>query len=75
MSDLLTTAFSQTNKEVYAMVSDVRMSGSTCVSVLCFGRRIFVANVGDSRAILIKQTGINECTAIPLSRDHKPDDP
>jgi len=54
MSELLTSAFSQTNKEVYAMVSDVRMSGSTCVSVLSFGRRLFVANVGDSRAILIK---------------------
>ena len=54
MADLLTSAFSQTNKEVYAMVSDVRMSGSTCVSVLCFGRRIFIANVGDSRTILIK---------------------
>ena len=53
MSDLLTSAFSQSNKEVYSMVSDVRLSGSTCVSVLCYGRRLFVANVGDSRAILI----------------------
>jgi len=57
------------------MVSDVRMSGSTCVSVLCYGRRLFVANVGDSRAILIKQSQHNECFAVPLSRDHKPDDP
>ena len=57
------------------MVSDVRMSGSTCVSVLSFGRRLFVANVGDSRAILISQRENNQCSAMPLSRDHKPDDP
>ena len=57
------------------MVSDVRMSGSTCVSVLCYGRRLFIANVGDSRAILIRQMGNNEGLASPLSRDHKPDDP
>jgi serine/threonine protein phosphatase PrpC len=50
----LTKAFADTNKEVYAMVSDVRFSGSTCVSVLTFGRRVYVANVGDSRAILIR---------------------
>ena len=36
------------------MVSDVRFSGSTCVSVLTFGRKVYVANVGDSRAIVIK---------------------
>ena len=59
------------------MVSDVRFSGSTCVSVLTYGRKLFVANVGDSRAILIRANpgGANAgCTAIALSRDHKPDD-
>jgi serine/threonine protein phosphatase PrpC len=33
-----------------------------------------VANVGDSRAILIKSKG-KGCVGIPISRDHKPDDP
>lgn len=56
------------------MVSDVRFSGSTCVSVLTFGRKIYVSNVGDSRAILIRsEQGQPSVTA--LSRDHKPDDP
>ena len=62
-----------TNKELYSMLSDVRFSGSTCVSLLTFGRKIFVANVGDSRAIVIRQ--VNEqvsCSAI--TRDHKPCD-
>lgn len=75
MNHSLTKAFADTNKEVYAMVSDVRFSGSTCVSVLTFGRKVFVANVGDSRAILIRQEANGSATGIPLSRDHKPDDP
>jgi serine/threonine protein phosphatase PrpC len=29
-------------------------SGSTCVSLMTYGRKIFMANVGDSRAILIR---------------------
>lgn len=67
-------AFSDTNKEVYAMVNDVRFSGSTCVSVLTYGKKVYVANVGDSRAIVIrhKPDGV---LCYPISRDHKPDDP
>jgi len=56
------------------MVSDVRFSGSTCVSVLTYGNKLYVANVGDSRAVLIKQAAGNTCTVTALSRDHKPDD-
>ena len=37
------------------MGTDVRYSGSTCVSILTYGRHLFIANVGDSRAIIIKQ--------------------
>jgi len=56
------------------MVSDVRFSGSTCVSVLTYGSKLYVANVGDSRAVLIKQAAGGGCTVTALSRDHKPDD-
>ena len=77
MHQSLTKAFADTNKEVYAMINDVRFSGSTCVSVLTFGRRIYVSNVGDSRAILISQSAIaaDKFTVQAISRDHKPDDP
>ena len=37
------------------MGTDVRYSGSTCVSILTYGRHLFMANVGDSRAIIIRQ--------------------
>lgn len=46
-------AFKETNIEVYKVVSDVRYSGSTCVSLLTFGRKVYIANVGDSRVIKI----------------------
>jgi len=67
-------AFSDTNKEVYAMVNDVRFSGSTCVSVLTYGKKVYVANVGDSRAMVLrhKPDGV---LGYPILRDHKPDDP
>ena len=34
---------------------NLRFSGSTCVSVLIIGDKLFCANVGDSRAILVKK--------------------
>lgn len=59
------------------MGTDVRYSGSTCVSLLTYGRHLFMANVGDSRAIIIKQDPEDpkKCIASALTRDHKPDDP
>jgi len=70
-------AFEESNNEVYNMVSDVKFSGSTCVSILTYGRKLFSANVGDSRAITIRADPKDPkvCTCEALSRDHKPDDP
>ena len=45
------------------MISDVRFSGSTCTSVITYGRKLYCANVGDSRSIIIK--------AAPNSADGK----
>jgi serine/threonine protein phosphatase PrpC len=52
----LRSAFKKTNDSLCNTQGlDVRFSGSTCVSVLTFGRKIYVANVGDSRSILVRQ--------------------
>ena len=59
------------------MGTDVRYSGSTCVTVLTYGRHLFMANVGDSRAIVVSEDPDHpkRCLARALTRDHKPDDP
>jgi serine/threonine protein phosphatase PrpC len=52
------------------------ISGSTCVSLLTYGRKIFIANVGDSRAIIARcLVGSDQVSADALTNDHKPDDP
>ncbi|WOL13850.1 hypothetical protein Cni_G22630 [Canna indica] len=45
-----------------------REAGSTASTVVLVGDRLVVANVGDSRAIICRGGD-----AIPVSRDHKPD--
>jgi len=62
---------------------NLRFSGSTCVSVLIVGNKVFCANVGDSRATLARrkeittggQAGQFKMVGIPLNRDHKADEP
>lgn len=62
---------------------NLRFSGSTCVSVLIVGNKVFCANVGDSRATLARRKEIigpngvstNKMVGIPLNRDHKADEP
>lgn len=53
---------------------DVTYSGTTCISLLVRGDMLLCANVGDSRAIVGRFDG-EKWTVIPLSRDHKPNDP
>ena len=47
-------------------------SGSCAIVVLIVGNKCYIANVGDSRAILSTQEGSK---IFALSRDHKPSDP
>lgn len=49
---------------------DLYFSGSTCVSVLIVGNKVFCANVGDSRAVLAREVDGN-LVGFPLNRDHK----
>ncbi|CAK59228.1 unnamed protein product (macronuclear) [Paramecium tetraurelia] len=66
-------AFTITNREIWNSNTDTNLSGSTTASVLITKDNIYTANVGDSRAILCKFDQIWKI--VPLTRDHKPDDP
>ena len=71
-SDILTRAFRHAERDIEKNGEiDANFSGTTCVMVLQVGEKILCANVGDSRAIMVK-TGKK---IVPLSIDQKPDDP
>ena len=53
---------------------DIYFSGSTCVSILIVGNKLFCANIGDSRAILGRDND-GYIEGIPLNRDHKASEP
>ena len=69
--------FEQANNEVCNMGTDVRFSGSTCVSVMTYGKHLYIANVGDSRAIIVRHENGDPSNykTRALTRDHKPCDP
>ena len=53
VKDALSNSFRFTNSCLFESSGlDLYFSGSTCVSVLIVGNKIFCANVGDSRAVL-----------------------
>ncbi len=60
---------------------DASLSGTTLIVACLQGRTLTVANVGDSRAVLGRQSRVpggdgplgSRLQAIPLSDDHKPD--
>ena len=47
-------------------------SGTTCITTLIQKNKIFCANTGDSRALIVKYQN-NVWNFLPLSNDHKPD--
>ena len=54
---------------------DLRLSGSTCVSILFDSKKmnkLYISNIGDSRALIIKKNIYKYWTCHQLSRDHKP---
>ena len=61
-----------TNAEMHASSVDDSMSGTTAVTCLLRGRTAYVANVGDSRALMAQKTGGEILKPCPLSRDQTP---
>ena len=65
------SAFLMTNYELHSSEIDDSMSGTTAVTVLVIGDAIYVANVGDSRAVIAVKNG-NRIVAENLSSDQTP---
>lgn len=53
-------AFLNCNDELFSGAVDIKFSGSTCVTVLTLGQKLFCSNVGDSRGIVVKKKGDDE---------------
>ena len=73
--DILKRAFRHAERDI-GKNSDIdsNFSGTTCVMVFQIGEKLICANVGDSRAIIVKTIN-NNLDIKPLSIDQKPDDP
>ncbi|KAL7499639.1 hypothetical protein ACHAWT_010336 [Skeletonema menzelii] len=70
MRRILKTAYLRTDKE-FITPKNAPQSGSTGATVVLFGRRLFAANVGDSRVVLARKNG----ACLELTSDHKPSRP
>ena len=71
-NDIIKRAFKHAERDLEKNSDiDANFSGTTCVMVLQVGEKILCANVGDSRAILVKDNNV----IIPLSIDQKPENP
>ncbi|KAJ4957160.1 hypothetical protein NE237_013943 [Protea cynaroides] len=65
------SAFLATNSELHSSEIDDSMSGTTAITVLVCGDTLFVANAGDSRAVVAVKSG-NRVIAEDLSHDQTP---
>ncbi|KAK6913847.1 PPM-type phosphatase-like domain [Dillenia turbinata] len=65
------SAFIATNSELHDSDIDDSMSGTTAITVLIIGDTLYVANVGDSRAVIAVKDG-NRIIAENLSYDQTP---
>lgn len=55
VKEQLNRSFGTVSDSLLKSGMNLRFSGSTCVSVLIVGTKVFCANVGDSRAVLVRQ--------------------
>uniref|UniRef100_J3LBS7 protein-serine/threonine phosphatase n=1 Tax=Oryza brachyantha TaxID=4533 RepID=J3LBS7_ORYBR len=67
----LHSAFVATNSQLHEDSLDDSMSGTTAVTVLVRGKTIYIANTGDSRAVIAEKRG-EDIVAVDLSIDQTP---
>ncbi|XP_022997855.1 probable protein phosphatase 2C 35 [Cucurbita maxima] len=65
------SAFFTTNDELHKSKIDDSLSGTTAITVLVVGNMLYVANVGDSRAVIAVKDG-NRIIAKDMSNDQTP---
>lgn len=65
------SAFLATNLQLHSDTIDDSMSGTTAVTILVRGKTLYVANSGDSRAVIAEKRG-KDLVAVDLSIDHTP---
>jgi len=70
MRKILKSSYLRTDKD-FITPKNAPQSGSTAATIVLLGRRLFAANVGDSRVVLCRAGG--QC--VELTSDHKPSRP
>lgn len=71
VEEYLSKVFKNAEKKLKSSGIDYSSSGTCAISVFIQGNRCFIANLGDSRAVLYRTT-TKQKLAIELSYDHKP---
>uniref|UniRef100_H3GCQ6 PPM-type phosphatase domain-containing protein n=1 Tax=Phytophthora ramorum TaxID=164328 RepID=H3GCQ6_PHYRM len=79
-NDVVADAFQRAARTVVdkleASAIDVSVSGTTAVAMLVRDRNVFIANLGDSRAVVARYTHEEQRYVLQCeTKDHKPDDP
>ena len=79
LKEILNKSFILTNNKLLSKNNannyNLKLSGSTCISILMDTNnlnKLYISNVGDSRALIIKEMKYKYWTCQQLSRDHKP---
>ena len=72
MAKSYTKAFTSTNKALHKSGIDDSLSGTTAITVVVKGDVLYVANVGDSRAIIGSKKDDGKIKYSPLSNDQTP---
>lgn len=75
-SEAITRAVHDTCEELSSTSINIAFSGTTAVFGVLVGLKLYVANIGDSRCVVARQTGAGDkYEAIGLTEDQKPENP